>query len=99
MVLFDRLPLPDGVLQVLKQVMDESEFKGPDDLIFATEKGTPPDEKNLMRRIIKPIAKELDMPWMDWHVCRHTHSTLAEELGMALTFQADTGVLLRLVED
>ena len=25
------------------------------------------------------------MPWMGWHVCRHTHSTLAEELGMAFS--------------
>jgi hypothetical protein len=25
------------------------------------------------------------MPWMGWHVFRHTHSTLAEELGMALS--------------
>jgi integrase len=79
------LPLPVAVLQVLKQVMDESQFKGPDDLVFTTDNGTPLDEKNLMRRIIKPIAKELNMPWMGWHVCRHTHSTLAEELGMALS--------------
>ena len=43
------LPLPVAVLRVLKQVMDESEFKGPDDLVFATESGTPLDEKNLMR--------------------------------------------------
>src|SRR5258706_9759498 len=79
------LPLPEAVLQILQQVMDESEFKGPEDLVFATETGTPLDEKNLMRRIIKPIAVELNMPWMGWHVCRHTHSTLAEELGMALS--------------
>ncbi len=38
-----------------------------------------------MRQIIKPIAVELNMPCMGWHVCRHTYSTLAEELGMALS--------------
>ena len=79
------VPLPEAVLRILKQVMDESGFKGPEDLVFATETGTPLDERNLMRRIIKPIAAELNMPWMGWHFCRHTHSTLAEELGMALS--------------
>ena len=79
------LPLPKVVLPVLRQLMEESKFQGPDDLVFATEKGTPLDEKNLMNRIIKPIAKDLKMPWMGWHVFRHTHSTLAEDLGMALS--------------
>jgi hypothetical protein len=60
-------------------------IQGPEDLVFATETGTPLDEKNLVRRIIKPIAGELNMPWMGWHVCRDTHSTFAEELGMALS--------------
>jgi integrase len=47
--------------------------------VFATDKGTRLDEKHLMRRIIKPIAVNLKMPWMGWPVFRHTHSTLAEE--------------------
>jgi integrase len=79
------LPLPRVVLPVLQHLMEESPFNDPESLVFATEKGTPLDEKNLMRRIIKPIAVRLGMPWMGWHVFRHTHSTLAEELGMALS--------------
>lgn len=79
------LPLPKVVLPVLRELMDRSKFKGPDDLVFCTEKGTPLDEKNLMRRIIKPVAVRLNMPWIGWHVFRHTHSTLAEDLGMALS--------------
>jgi len=64
--------------------MDGSNFKVPDDLLFCTDKGTPLDEKNLMRRTIKPIAEKLGMSW-SWHVFRHTHSALAEDLGMALS--------------
>ena len=37
-----------------------------------------------MRRVIKPIAVELGMPWLSWHVFRHTHATLGEHIGMAL---------------
>jgi integrase len=79
------LPIPNVVLPVLKELMDGSKFDGPESLVFGTDKGTPMDEKNLMRRIIKPTAVELKMPWMGWHVFRHTHCTLAEELGMALS--------------
>ena len=25
------------------------------------------------------------MPWVSWHVFRHTHSTLGEQIGMALS--------------
>jgi integrase len=38
-----------------------------------------------MRRVIKPVATKLRMPWLGWHTFRHTHSTLAEELQMALS--------------
>jgi integrase len=77
------LPIPRAVLPVLQKLMGGSKFKGPDDLVFCTDKGTPLDEKNLMNRTIKPAAKKLGMPWMGWHVFRHTHSTLGEDFGMA----------------
>ncbi len=79
------LPIPKPVLSVLARLMEDSAFKGPEELVFGTDKGTPLDEKNLMNRIIKPIAVKLKMPWMGWHAFRHTHSTLAETLGMALS--------------
>lgn len=47
-----------------------SKYPGPDDLVFASSKGTPLNENNLMRRVIKAIAKELGMPWLSWHVLR-----------------------------
>lgn len=55
------------------------------DLIFASRKGTPLNENNLLGRVIKSIARELGMPWLSWHVFRHTHSTLGEQSGMALS--------------
>ena len=79
------LPIPKDVIPVLQRLMESSGFREPDSLVFATEKGTPQDEKNLMRRVIKPIAVKLGMPWMGWHVFRHTHTTLADQLGMALS--------------
>jgi integrase len=32
-----------------------------------------------------PVAKTLGMPWLSWHVFRHTDATLGEAIGMALS--------------
>lgn len=78
------VPISTPVVEALQRAFADSAFSGPDDLVFCTEKGTPLDEKNLMRRVIKPVAVKLGMAWMGWHVLRHTHATLSERIGMAL---------------
>jgi integrase len=67
-----------SVVTTLTALKHRGTFVGPEDLVFATTKGTPLDETNLMRRLIKPVAKELGMPWLSWHVFRHTHASLGE---------------------
>jgi integrase len=79
------IPLSTMVVKALVTLRGRSQFSGPDDLIFVSRKGTPLNENNLLRRVIKPIARELGMPWLSWHVFRHTHSTLGEQIGMALS--------------
>ena len=54
-------------------------------IMFSSGRGTPLDKSNLMRRIIKPAAKLLGMPWLSWRVLRHTHATLGEQIGIALS--------------
>jgi integrase len=79
------VPLSTTTVKALQDLRSGSEFSGPDDLVFAATKGTPLSEANLMRRVIKPIAVKLGMPWLGWHVFRHTHATLGEQIGMALS--------------
>ena len=79
------VPLSNCVVTALTVLKHRGTFIGPDDLVFATTTGTPLDETNLMRRLIKPVAKELGMPWLNWHVFRHTHATLGDQIGMALS--------------
>ena len=70
----------------------ESKFNGPDDLVFASSKGTPLNERNLLKRVLKPAGAKLGIPWLSWHVFRHTHATLGEQIGMALSVrQAQMG--------
>jgi integrase len=35
--------------------------------------------------VVQPVAEGLGMPWLGWHVFRHTHATLADKVGMAPT--------------
>ena len=79
------VPLSSSVVAALVALRSRGKFTGPGDLVFATNKGTPLDENNLLRRDIKPVAKTLGMPWLSWHVFRHTHATLGEQIGMALS--------------
>lgn len=79
------VPLPPGVVAALQAMKAASTHNQPDDLVFCSSSGTPLDEKNTMRRVIKPAAKKLGMPWLGWHVFRHTHATLADKVGMSAT--------------
>jgi integrase len=79
------VPLSATVIAALASLRAKSKFMAPDDLVFASSKGTPLNENNLLRRVLKPIATKLDMPWLSWHVFRHTHATLGEQIGMALS--------------
>lgn len=79
------LPLSRSVVNALVQIQAESKFTSPDDLVFSSRKGTPLNERNLLRRVLKPAGKQLGIPWLSWHTLRHTHATLGEQLGMALS--------------
>lgn len=79
------VPLSNSMVAALLQLRKSSRFIGPDDLVFASRNGTPLSENNLMRRVIKPVARRLGISWLSWHVFRHTHATLGEQIGMSLS--------------
>ncbi|MGC9973442.1 MAG: tyrosine-type recombinase/integrase [Bryobacteraceae bacterium] len=68
--------------------------------MFASKNGTPLVERNLTRRILKPVGVRLGMPWLSWHVFRRSHSTFGEQIGVALSDRqaqmghADVGMTL-----
>ncbi len=76
------LPLSRSVVSELTEIRAKSKFAGPDDLVFASRFGTPLSERNLLRRALKPAGEKLGIPWLSWHVFRHTHATLGEMIGM-----------------
>jgi integrase len=71
-----------------------SSFKGEDDLIFPSERGTPLDGRNMVRRYFEPALREAGLPRIRFHDLRHTFASLliaqgehpkliAEQLGHA----------------
>ena len=79
------LPIPMALRGVLASMKERKKFAGPDDPVFAARTGNPVDEHNIARRHLKPAGKAMGMPWLSWHCFRRTHTTLANELGMAFT--------------
>ncbi len=53
--------------------------------VFANASGRVPiDQHNEAARKLKPAAAKLGMPWVSWHVFRHTHSTLTDQLDLTM---------------
>jgi integrase len=51
-------------------------------IVFANTTGSAPiDQHNLARRVLKPVAKSLGMPWVSWHTFRHSHATMTDKAG------------------
>ena len=79
------VPLGTSVVSALLEIRSRSAYTGADDLVFASGNGTPLNENNLRNRYLKPAGERLGMPWLGWHAFRHTHATLGEQIGMALS--------------
>lgn len=49
---------------------------GPDDLVFQSlTKGRPMRDNNILMRHIKPAARKLGIPWVNWQVLRRSFAT------------------------
>ena len=70
---------------LLAEALAKMKRGGPDDFVFASKgsSGKPVDEKNTLRRHLRPAGAALGMPWLAWHDLRRTFSTLADQVGMS----------------
>ena len=70
------LPIPAMLLEALLALP-----KGePEDTVFQGTRG-PIDAKGLMRKVVRPIAEKLGVPF-GWHDLRRTFATLSDQIGM-----------------
>ncbi len=77
--------LPAATVAELETLKQATRYPTPEDIVFATRKGTPKHASNLHNRVIRPVGKRLGMPWLHWHCLRNTFATLGEQLGISLS--------------
>lgn len=76
------IPLPKALVESLAALQSASLFKGPEDVVFAGKEGKPIWGDTLQARTMKPLAEEIGLKWLSWHVLRHTCATLTKTFGM-----------------
>ena len=42
-----------------------------ENLVFASRNGTPLNPKNILRRVLQPTCRKLNLPVISWHSFRH----------------------------
>jgi len=76
------IPIPLPLVATLAELKQRGKFTGPDDVVFATRRGTPVCANNLRNRSLAKIAKKLELPRLSWHIFRYSHATFTDALGM-----------------
>jgi integrase len=70
------IAMPDTLAATLREHRMASRWKEADDLIFATEKGTPLDGQNFVRRVFDPALRRAGLPKIRFHDLRHSFASL-----------------------
>jgi integrase len=80
------VPLPMVVVQALQRIKDATQWNQPDDCVFCSAtRGVPARSRNLELRVLKPVGRALGMPWLSWHVFRHSYATIADQLDFTIS--------------
>jgi integrase len=70
------IPLDAPLVLDLRAHRADSEWPGENDLVFPSLAGTPLKLENVRRRVIKPVAQEIDAGWCGFQTFRHTCASL-----------------------
>jgi integrase len=70
------IALTPTLVSALRLCRMASSFKGEDDLIFPSERGTPLDGRNMVRQYFEPALRKAGLPRMRFHDLRHTYASL-----------------------
>lgn len=69
------IPVAAELLEELALLKQRCPWNAPGDPVFASTRGAPLDQKNWLKRKLKPLAKRLGMEITGWHAFRHSAST------------------------
>jgi integrase len=70
-----QVPLTPGMRDAFLALRGKR-YGGPGAPVWATKHGQPLDAHNVRNRVLRPVAKELGLPWVGFHTFRHTCASL-----------------------
>jgi integrase len=75
------------LLPILRRLMARGEFTQPDDFVLVSRVGSPINPSNVLTRKLKPIGKEMKIPWLSWQHLRRLHRGFLNEFGIGFPDQ------------
>ena len=93
------LPIPEPLLQILRELRSRGTFIGPDDFVFISRVGSPVNQNNLLARRIRPIAKQLGVSSLSFPAFHRIRRILTAEFEMRLPDLAQLAVVSFPVRD
>jgi len=70
------VPLDAELVQALRELQEETEWPGEEDLVFPASNGAYLHVGNLRRRVLKPAREKTGLEWVGFHTFRHTSASL-----------------------
>ena len=77
--------VPDPLIRALVRLKRSRTIADPDCLVITTQEGDPIEPTRARMLRLKPIGRELQMPWLSWRVLKRAHDALLLELRFQLT--------------
>jgi integrase len=88
---YRNIPICGALAKLLEEIRARGVFLTGADRVFCSRNGKPLTENNIRRRHLAPLAESLGLPYLGWHIFRHTVASWCAELGM---HEVDRQVLL-----
>jgi integrase len=77
--------VPDPLIQALMRLRRRHGIADPNSFVIATRDGNPIRPSSVGTLRLKPIGRELEMPWLSWQVLKRAHEALLSELRVQLS--------------
>jgi integrase len=73
--------IPSPLLPVLRGLMARGNYANPDDFVLVSSVGSPVNPSNVLTRKLKPLGKDMKVPWLSWQHLRRLHREFRAEFG------------------
>jgi integrase len=77
--------VPDPLIRALIRLKRSQRITDPECLVITSQEGNPIEPANARMLRLKPIGRQLQMPWLSWQVLKRAHDGLLSELRLRLT--------------